>query len=59
VAGETDPAKATFSSACPPAPRGTCEGTFGDATNAGDDKRDAKTTADTRKSCLAQPGQWK
>jgi hypothetical protein len=59
LAGETYKAKITFSSACPPAPQGTCEGIFGGAMNARYYKRDAKTLADTRKSCLAQQGKWK
>lgn len=59
LAGETYKAKVSFSSACPPTPQGVCEGIFGGAMNAYYYKRDAKTLEDTRKSCLAQQGQWK
>jgi hypothetical protein len=59
LAGETYKAKVTFHTSCPAAPQGTCEGIFGGAMNAYYYKRDAKTLADTRKSCLAQQGQWK
>lgn len=59
LAGETYKARVTFSSACPPAPQGTCEGLFGGAMNASYYKRDAQTLADTRRSCLAQQGRWK
>lgn len=59
LAGETYKAKVTFHASCPAAPQGTCEGIFGGAMNAYYYKRDAKTLADTRRSCLAQQGQWK
>lgn len=59
LAGETYQATVSFSSACPPAPQGTCEGIFGGAMDANYYKRDAETLEDTRKSCLAMQGRWK
>jgi hypothetical protein len=53
------PAKVTYLASCPPQPQGVCDGFFGQPMASYYYKRDPKTIATTKSSCLAQGGRWR
>ena len=52
-------AKITHMTGCPAPSQGSCAGFFGQPMTSYYYKRDAKTLATTKSSCLAQGGKWK
>jgi len=53
------PAKITYMNACPPQPQGVCDGFFSQPMASYYYKRDPKTLATTKSSCVAQGGKWR
>lgn len=58
VAFGAEPAKIQYLAACPDGAQASCKGLFGSSMTAYYYKRDAETLADTKKSCVAQGGEW-